>query len=658
MNNNLTSKNRSKIFLILGLTIGLVSQLLAQTQAPNLVFIIVDDLNDLPLGPSTRPEIATPNIDRLAKSGVSFTNAHSNDPICAPSRVSLLYGLYPQTSGLFWFENPKQRGIFKDCIDLPHHLKNNNFDVYATGKVYHGGQKAKVFKTYGVGTNYGPHPLNGEPYMGHHSSQDHLFKAMPNLSHKWEQTFGPLEEIPDWSSLPQGKKGWFLYNKPWNLNNGHDRDLLPDELSANYCKEILAKKHSKPFALFAGLVRTHTPLYAPQEYFDRFPLESIKIPTRIKNDLADCSTQLANTELYGFQRYKFLAQNGDDLLLRQWIQAYLACVSFVDDQVGEILDAIEASEYRDNTIVVFTSDHGFHMGDKKFLYKQSLWDGATHVPLIISGLKNMVQNQKCSKPVSLIDLYPTINDLLQLPLEPNAETNKIKMDGFSLRPFLMNPQSQQWPGPKVAITALPGKDHSMNKNFDGAPFPHFSVRSEDWRYTLTSNGEEELYNYSSDPRESQNLATSPEYTHIKTQLKKQLIQLRDGDNWEPVNQWQTNQSIQIDNKLISFKSKQAQEALTTLNNYHNFDLQFDYKTNSEELHLALRGEQIITTLPASQQKWNHLRLRLDQNRLEIWINNKLISDSKVKLKQAGPISFQHSKADQETQVQKMRIRRI
>ena len=642
-----------KLFLVF-----IISFFAHASAQPNLVFIIVDDLNDLPLDPSTRPEIATPNIDRLAKKGVSFTNAHCTDPICAPSRVSLLYGLYPQSTGLFWFENPKQRGIFKDSIDLPHHLKNNNFDLYATGKIYHGGQKQKVFNTYGVGTSYGPHPVNGEPYMGHHSSQDHLFKAMSNLSHKWEQTFGSLEDIPDWSHLEKGKKGWFLYGKPWSLNKGHDRDLLPDELSANYCKDILTQKHSKPFALFAGLVRTHTPLYAPQEYFDRFPLDSIKIPASIKNDLADCSTQLANKELYGFQRYKFLTQNGDDLLLRQWIQAYLACVSFVDDQVGKIIDAVESSEYADNTIIIFTSDHGFHMGDKEFLYKQSLWDGATHVPLIISGLKGMAQNKKSTKPVSLIDIYPTINDLLEVTAQPNAETNQLKLDGFSLRPLLMDPKTDQWQGPKVAITALPGKDHSMNKEFSGAPFPHFSVRAEDWRYTLTSNGEEELYHYPSDPRESQNLASSPEYAQMKSELKKQLIELRDGDKWQRLDQWEANDSVQIDNDQLTFKSHSKNTALSSINKYHNFELEFDYKTDASEMILALRANQQISSLPASHQKWNHLRLRLDQNRMEIWINNRLISDTKVKVDKAGPITFTNSKANPESQVRKIRIRRI
>ena len=602
---------------------------LAQVNAqPNLVFIIVDDLNDIPLDPAIRPNIATPNIDRLAKKGVSFTNAHCNDPICAPSRASMLYGLYPQTSGLFWFENPNARGLLRNSVDLPHHLRNNQYKLYATGKVYHGGKKQKVFHDYGVGTNYGPHPINGDPYMGHHSSQDHLFKKMPQLSHKWEQTFGPLEDIPDWSHLEKGKKGWFLYGKPWQLREGHNRDLLPDELSANFCKKILSQKQDQPFALFAGLVRTHTPLYAPQEYFDRFPLESIKLPPRLKDDLSDCAPQLANEKLYGFLRYQFLTQDGNDLLMRQWIQAYLACVSFVDDQVGKIIDAIEASDHADNTVIIFTSDHGFHMGDKNFVYKQSLWDGATHVPLIISGLKNQAQNKTCSKPVSLIDLYPTINELCQISNEPNAGKSEYKLDGFSLRPYLMNPENAQWDGPKVAITALPGKDHSMAKVFDDAPFPHFSVRSEDWRYTLSSNGDEELYHYRSDPAESKNLAKQAEYAAIKANLKQELIRLRDGKKWQERN---------------SLKGLQLQ----------NLELQFEYKSSSQPILLSLRHGSNHAELPASGVHWKHARIRIDQNRREIWINNKLHSDSKVAIAPAGAISI-----EKETQVRGLRFREL
>ena len=270
----------------------------------------------------------------------------------------------------------------------------------------------------------------------------------------------------------------------------------------------------------------------------------------------------------------------------------------------------------------------------------------------------MAKDKKCSKPVSLIDIYPTINDLLQVSAQPNSQTNQLQLDGFSLRPFLMNPKTDQWQGPKVAITALPGKDHSMSKEFSGAPFPHFSVRSEDWRYTLTSNGEEELYHYPSDSKEAKNLASSPEYTQIKAQLKKQLIKLRDGDKWESLNQWGNHEPNSMASDPFLVSSKPKHKPLSSSQDYHNFELEFDYKTDASEMILGLRANQQINSLPATHQKWNHVRLRLDQNRMEIWINNRLISDSRVKLDKAGPITFTNPQLNQESQIRKIRIRQI
>ena len=571
------------------LSFFLIFSTFASEQKPNLLFIIMDDLNDLPIGSPLGNSIKTPHMDRLAKRGVSFTNAHTNDPICAPSRSSMLYGLYPQTSGMFWFEKIKDRKVLRESVDFPAHLKNNNYDVFGTGKIYHGGFPQKSFKSYGIRTNFGPHPVNGDPFMAHHSKQDYLFEKFPDLGYKWEQTFGPLEEVPDWSHLPKGKKGWFLGKTPWSLKEGHNRDLLPDEISAEYCKKILSQKHQKNFALLAGLVRTHTPLYAPKEYFDRFPLDSIVVPENIAID--QFAPSIADTSRYGFQRYQFLMQEKD--LLKKWIQAYLACVAFVDDQIGSILDALDKSEYADNTIVILTSDHGFHMGDKQFIYKQSLWDGATRVPLIISGLKGMAQDKKCTQPVSLIDIYPTIIDTLKLSKNPNSVKSAAQLDGHSLKPLLHDPQGN-WQGPSVAISALPGKDHSMKRVYEGAMRPHFSVRSEDFRYTLSSAGEEELFHYKKDPLETQNLSEQAEYKEIKAQLKKQLIALRDGDNW------------------IDLNSKQEAK-----------DFEIDINSNQAQLPLTISPQ---ISIPNGDQNSNNWRIRLEGKRLEIWLNNKLVKD--------------------------------
>ncbi|MBF0199427.1 MAG: sulfatase-like hydrolase/transferase, partial [Planctomycetes bacterium] len=176
----------------------------------------MDDLNDLPFSPIGKPLVATPNMDRLAAKGIAFTNAHTNDPICAPSRACLLSGLYPQTTGMFWFESLNSRSIYGKSTLLPNHMMNNGFKVYGTGKIFHGGTHKNSFNEYGVTTNFGPHPVNGlDAYMGHHSDQDSLFDEFEHLPYKWEQSFGILEKAPDWSHLAKGKKGWIQYGKPW-----------------------------------------------------------------------------------------------------------------------------------------------------------------------------------------------------------------------------------------------------------------------------------------------------------------------------------------------------------------------------------------------------------------------------------------------------------
>jgi arylsulfatase A-like enzyme len=513
----------------------------ATDQRPNVVFIIVDDLNDLPLAPHGKPAIATPNIDRLAQRGVSFTNAHTNDPICAPSRACMLFGLYPQSTGLYWFDNWRQNEILKQSVSLNRHLQENGYSVFGTGKVYHGGRGDNAFDEFGYRQEFGPWPWDGVSGQSFtpHPAMMYMYETDGDMDYKWEHHFGPLSMIPDWpadraNGIP-GYKGWRLYGKPFRYENDEDRDLLSDELCAEWSKEIIERNHEKPYALFAGLVRTHTPLYAPDEYFERFPLDSIEVPETIANDLDDCADVLADRSLYGFRRYTMLVRHKDRQLYKQWLQAYLACVSFVDDQVGKILDAIDKSPERDNTIVVFTSDHGFHIGEKQFLYKQSLWDGATRVPLIVAGLEGMPQGVTCEHPVSLIDIYPTINELCRLPTEPNKNGNGYRLEGHSLRPLLES-AAGDWTGPDVAITAIPGRDHSQLTRHQGTWFPHFSVRSKQFRYTLCANGEEELYDYETDPLEWENLASDPRYAETKASLKSQLIELRDGPHWDTLNE--------------------------------------------------------------------------------------------------------------------------
>lgn len=644
-----------RISILLILAIATVLSGLETSSAanqPNVVFIIVDDLNDLPFHPKGKPSVATPNIDRLAKRGVRFTNAHTNDPLCAPSRASMNFGLYPQTTSLYWFEDWRDNGILKESVSLQDNLRNGGYAVYGTGKVYHGNQTG-LFDEYGHLGNIGPWPWDGrkETLKGFlpHPQQQYLLEGEDSdIDYQWEHVFGPLSAIPDWpanavNGVP-GYRGWMLYGKPWRYVNDQDRDPMADELSAEWASEIINRDHSEPFALFAGLIRTHTPLYAPKEYFDRFPLDSIELPKVDPNDLDDVADALGNEALYGFRRYQMLSRHEGKDLLRHWLQAYMACVSFVDDQVGTILDAVDASSTRDDTIVIFTSDHGFHVGEKNFLYKGSLWDPSTRIPLIVAGVPGSPKGAVCDQAVSLIDIYPTFNELCKLSDNPNVGGNGYELEGHSIVPFVKNPEDGTWDGPDVAITALPGKDHMLHRVYEGSLYPHFSIRGKRWRYSLTSKGGEELYDHDKDPLEWTNLASHPEYANVKADLREKLVSLRDGERWESLDQlgaWKRKGKgavIEQVNDEIWISSRN-EAAILTEDNYVDFEFEGEMKASAgSSIRIAYRGMVDFIGAPKPMSKeseysvfkqggWNRYRIRVHGNRHQVWINNHVVSDT-------------------------------
>jgi arylsulfatase A-like enzyme len=612
------------IFLSLCLFVGIA---LSAQAKPNVVMIIVDDLNDLPLHPEFRPQAVTPNIDRLADSGMRFNNAHTNDPICEPSRSSMLFGLYPQTSGLYWFEHSEKNEILNNSVPLHEHLQASGYGVFGTGKVFHSVRRNPTFDKWGYNLDYGPWPWDGRDsnrwgYLPHPAQKDFL-AAASDVPYDWEHCFGPIEMIPDWpadaaNGVP-GYKGWLLYTEPWKFEIGGERDLFPDELSAQWSAELLKESHDGPFALFIGLTKTHTPLYAPQSYFDRFPLESIEVPSDW--GLKDMHlSDIEDTRLYGFRRFQMLQEFGGDLLVKKWIQAYLACLAFVDDQVGVILDAIDAGPHKDNTVVILTSDHGFHMGDRDYLYKGSLWETSTRVPLIISGFEGMDQGVESRVPVSLIDIYPTFIDLCELPAEPNQEKSNYPMDGHSLLPLLKQSTASEWAGPPVAITAIPGEDHMHLENRSGVAYPHFSVKSEDWRYILTSSSQEALYHTKEDVYEQFDLSNDPQYAIKKAELKAELIKLRDGDRWQSLMN-EEDWKITDQAEAIAWNPNRIEVSptmgtfLQSPHGYQSFEIEFELKTlrslefaKGAERHALPKGsiESIFGLIAFSDTDWESL----------------------------------------------------
>jgi arylsulfatase A-like enzyme len=516
-------KTKNAVFLsCLAISLTSLSNEPSTAKPKNVLFILFDDLNDWVLHPPEHPKALTPNLDRLRESSINFTQAHVAIPVCGPSRKCLFSGLYPQTRNDYKFSNWKDTPSLKKCVPIPLHFRNNGYETYGTGKLLHEGAGGDFYTAYGIAPDYGPWPWQGKntPENTPHSAQFETWKKYLPIEMHRDLNYGPLANVPEWKPDPSGDipgaKGWYNQDgTPFRYVNDQDRDKMPDEISADWAVEILKQKHDHPFYLAVGFIRPHTPLYVPTKYFDMFPLKDIQLPPYLKNDLDDCASVLRNRWKWGFLKFEALTKAGGETAWKEWIQAYLACMAFADEQAGKVLKALDENGYRENTIVVLTSDNGYHIGEKDCIQKWHLWDESTRVPLFIRA-PGLSQNGKtCGHPVSSVDIYPTLADLCDLPSNPNQNGGGPALDGHSLRPLLENPESDVWNGPPVALTGIR----------DGKENPHFSVRSRQYRYTLCGNGEEELYDHNRDPNEWTNLAGNPEYMGTKKQLREEMTKI-------------------------------------------------------------------------------------------------------------------------------------
>jgi arylsulfatase A-like enzyme len=502
-----------------------------QTTRPNVLFIISDDLNDWVLHPAGHPEVLTPNLDRLRERSLSFENAHAVVPVCGASRKCLFSGLYPQTIDDYAFAAWPAVPALENVVPIPLHFRNNGYNSYGTGKLLHEGAGGDFYTEYGVGRDYGPWPWMGEGEIKHTANpiQYQRWKEVLPIQMHRDLNYGPLSQVPEWKpnaieGIP-GAKGWFYENEDsFRYVDANNRDRLPDEKYADWAVSVLEREHDRPFFLGVGFIRPHTPLYVPQKYFDRFPIEDIMLPPYLKDDRADCAPALANRWQWGYKKYEALIQVDGEKGWKEWVQAYCASVAFVDDQIGKVVNALEASPHRDNTIIILTSDHGYHLGEKDVIQKWHLWDESTRVPLFLHVPGALSNGQTSSHPVSLLDIYPTLVVLCDLPKEPN----NIKLDGHSLTSFLNDSTGETWTGPSVALMAVDDSGNNMLKS-PGSVMDenqiHFSVRSHRYRYTLCGNGEEELYDHDDDPHEWTNLASQDKMVSKKNRLKNEMIKI-------------------------------------------------------------------------------------------------------------------------------------
>jgi len=483
---------------------------------PNVIFIMCDDLNDYQGIFGGHPQAISPNIDRLSLSGVRFVNAQSNAPVCQPSRNSLFTGVYPHDSKDYGWTPILKQPVLKNNKTLITLFKENGYKTLATGKLTHG-KPPKDWDEWGVNYkhNYGPVYNDGDKNVAH-PKVPYPYAKIGSV----DGSFGRLSTAGI-SSGERGKPGWVNgWDKtPFRYINDNDRDALQDEKHAAWAvKKIKELENTnQPFFMGIGFVRPHTPLHAPDKYFDMFPIEKLELSPWMKDDNSDTFwDENFKPNRKGKKLYRELLKsyNGDrELAIKHFLQAYLACVAFVDEQVGKVMDALEKSSLSNNTIVVFTSDHGWQMGEKNYLFKNSLWEESVRIPLLIKTPTTKA-GSKVEQPVSLVDIYPTLVDLCNLKGTNKKNELGADLGGFNMKPLL---EGKSWMGPKGALTIVGnyGKNIATEKQ-------NFSYRTKRYRYILYSNGREELYDHAHDDYEWHNVANDKKYRKTKNRLKSEL----------------------------------------------------------------------------------------------------------------------------------------
>ena len=454
--------NPLSIFFVLSAVLGFSMLMpVRAAERPNVVFIVIDDQNDWVGALGGHPMVRTPNMDRLAARGTVFLNAHCNAPLCNPSRTSVMSGLRPTTTGIYgllpWFRDVPE---LKDLVTLPQYFKTQGYRTLTTGKVFHGDpgeeRRKAEFDVWGPDGGVGVRPkkkLIGPTPMGNNP-------------------------LMDWGEFPH-----------------KDEDKGDYKVASWASGQIKSAPKDQPFFLATGFSLPHVPCYATKKWFDLYPDDDRVLPEVKEDDRADTPrfSWYLHWELPE-PRLEWVRKNGQ---WRNLVRSYLASTSFVDAQVGRVLDSIDEAGIANNTIVVVWGDNGYHLGEKAITGKNSLWGNSTRVPLIFAG-PGVKSGQRCTRPAELLDLYPTLVDLCELAPRPGLE-------GLSLLPQLKDAAS---PRERPVVTTHNPGNHA--------------VRSERWRYIRYADHSEELYDVQADPKEWKNLAGDPKYSAVISEHQKWL----------------------------------------------------------------------------------------------------------------------------------------
>jgi arylsulfatase A-like enzyme len=435
----------------------------------DVLFIAVDDLNDWVGFLGGHPQAQTPNMDRLAESGMAFTNAQSPSAVCHAVRTAVLTGLRPSTSGIYG-NSPDWRDqeVFQGKPTLPRYFRENGYTTQGAGKIFH----AHTYAEYG---------LTG---FNDTTAWDEYF---PSLDRQLPDELGPIN-IPA-NGNPFGR------TFDWAGLVAEDYALADGQVTTWVSGRIRAASDGPRF-IAAGIYRPHLPWYVPNAYLERFPLEDVQLPPHIEGDLDDVPPIARRSTFNSVEAHEWILEDEDRW--REGVRAYLASMSYADAMVGRLLEALEASGRADRTIIVLWSDHGFHLGEKERWRKFTLWGESLHVPFIIVAPGVTRPGSRSDTPVSLQDIYPTLVDLAGLELPEHVE-------GRSLVPLLQDP-AMEW-------------DHPTLSTFG---YKNHAVVSDRYKYIRYSDGSEELYDVREDPNEWTNLATESGYDAVKRDLAAYL----------------------------------------------------------------------------------------------------------------------------------------
>ena len=460
----------------LRILIALLAICVSQANAaskPNVLFLAVDDMNDWIGCLESTPQAITPNLDRLAARGVNFTNAHTAGVFCAPSRAAIFSGQFASTTGCYRTAN-----YFVDHSEieaLQMSFSKAGYQTFGAGKLFHhpvGLVDVRGWNEFFLRNK--SQRENGWP-LDSWSKETPFPQPFPNsVFNKGQEITGGL--FLEWAAIPNDRE-----------------EEMADTIRVNWAVEKLKEKHEEPFFLGVGIYAPHFPNYCPRKYFDLYDPEKIKLPPHKADDLDDLPPKIKKIKTARSRIHKKLeGLNAVD----DAIHGYMACVSYADAMMGRVLDALDASPYADNTIVVLWSDHGYHHGEKGDWGKHTLWERTSNVPFIWAG-PGVAKGKKSDVTVSLIDMYPTFVDLCGLP-KP-----KQKLEGESLATTLANPAE--------------AKDRNVF-----LPHMHpgeYAVINRDWRYIRYGDDGEELYDLKSDPNEWNNLASRAEHESLKAKMQ-------------------------------------------------------------------------------------------------------------------------------------------